>query len=305
MPPVLSLMPKTAQKKGDLLMFAAAFLAGTGWLFSAKAVLSLPPILFISLRFLSAGLLLGIFGGIHPSRQVMQAALKLMPAALALSLSMMAWITGLQHTHNAGVGAFITACGNLLAPVFGLIIYRWPVTSSMWGSIALAMFGLGFLFLNPDSHVDPGHIWFAIAACCWAISVTLGRRHSANYGALAVSAIQLTMTGLICLPVALALDPLPHTMIPLSSLLWVAGSVVFATCLRFLAQLRGNVLVGTARAGVIMCLEPVWAMLFAMTFLGASLTFMQGIGCAIIMSAILFQVALPVVTAKLRPVGRV
>ncbi|MGG7518576.1 DMT family transporter [Allorhizobium undicola] len=299
MPPATPALPKSAQRKGDLLMLAAAFLAGTGWLFSAKAVLSLPPILFIALRFLSAGLILGIFGGIHPSRQLLRAARTLLPAAMVLSLSMMAWITGLEHTHNAGVGAFITACGNLLAPVFGLAIYRWPVSRAMWGSIALAMFGLGFLFLNPDSHVDPGHIWFAIASACWAISVTLGRRYSADHGAIAVSAIQLTMTGLICLPFAFALDRMPQEMIPLSGLFWFAASVVFATCLRFVAQLRGNVLAGAARAGVIMCLEPVWALIFAMSFLGASLTFSQTIGCAIIMAAILFQVALPGLTRLL------
>ncbi len=72
---------------------------------------------------------------------------------------MMAWITGLQHTHNAGGRRLHHRLRQSAAAVFGLIIYRWPVTSGMWGSIALAMFGLGFLFSTPDSHVDPANIW--------------------------------------------------------------------------------------------------------------------------------------------------
>ncbi|RAS13947.1 hypothetical protein [Ensifer adhaerens] len=62
---------------------------------------------------------------------------------------MMAWIFGLKQTTNPGVAAFITSTGNLLVPVFGLLFFGWPVGRALWISIAVALAGMGLLFLGP------------------------------------------------------------------------------------------------------------------------------------------------------------
>lgn len=98
---------------------------------------------------------------------------------------MMAWIFGLKQTTNPGVAAFITSTGNLLVPVFGLLFFGWPVGRALWISIAVALAGMGLLFLGPGARVEVAYLYFVVSALLWAASIALVKRDSAEVGAVA------------------------------------------------------------------------------------------------------------------------
>ncbi len=272
----------------DALLIAASLLAGAGWIFSVHSIAGLPPLFFVGTRFLLAGVLIGAFGGFRSCRMADVRAI--FPAAVALALSMMTWITGLRLSSNPGVASFITACGNLVVPMIGLILYRWPMGRRIWLSLAVALAGLGFLFLEGGARFDMTNLWFVVASCCWAMGIVLARNGSERASVITVSTLQLTLSGIVILVASASLETWPTTLPALPILGWFLASVLLSTCLRFLFQLQALQMTSTGRASVLMCLEPVWALIMSMAWLGTSLSISQAIGCAVIFSAILFQV---------------
>ncbi|MGB1923080.1 MAG: EamA family transporter, partial [Alcanivorax sp.] len=53
-------MPVSQAHKADLLLLLVTLLAAISWMFSREAVLAMPPLLFMSLRFLLAASLLAM-----------------------------------------------------------------------------------------------------------------------------------------------------------------------------------------------------------------------------------------------------
>nr|WP_272951012.1 DMT family transporter [Agrobacterium vitis] len=264
----------------------AALLAGSGWLFSINALKELPPLLFMGSRFLIAGLLIGLLIDFRSLRGRGKQLSYLLPAAAALALAMMFWIIGLKQTANPGVGAFIAALGNLLVPVFGLLMFRWPVGRGIWLSLALAVVGMSLLFLDRGARVDDGHIYFIISAGLWAVSITLVKRTSVNFDPVVVTSIQLAVSGLIILLVSLALEELPRALPSGAVSGWFLVSILLSTCLRFLLQFRGQQLASVGRAAILMSFEPVWTLLLSLSLLGTTISITQAVGCGIIFVAV-------------------
>jgi drug/metabolite transporter (DMT)-like permease len=277
---------KSRHVAADIQLSLAALLAGSGWLFSINALKELPPLLFMGSRFLIAGLLIGLLTDFRSLRGHSNQLSSLLPAAAALALAMMFWIIGLKQTTNPGVAAFIAAMGNLLVPVFGLLLFRWPVGRGIWLSLALALVGMSLLFLDRGAHVDDGHIYFIISAGLWAISIALVKRNSVNFDPVVVTSIQLAVSGLIILLVSLVVEELPRALPTGAAFGWFLVSILLSTCLRFFLQFRGQQLISAGRAAILMCFEPVWTMLLSMSLLGTVISLPQAIGCGIIFFAI-------------------
>ncbi|MEI2298534.1 DMT family transporter [Ensifer sp. MJa1] len=274
----------------DAQIAIAAFVAGAGWLFSIKALAGLPPLLFLGSRFVIAGLLIGIMASFPPIAALGRTVRLLLPGALAFAVAMIAWIFGLKQTANPGVAAFITSTGNLLVPVFGLLFFGWPVGARLWISIAIALAGMALLFLGPNARVEAAHIYFVVSALLWAASMAFVKHNSAAVGAGGVAAVQLVVAGFVILAASLVVEEVPAAVPSIEIWGWFLASVLISTCLRFVLQFRGQQSISAARASLIMCSEPVWVLLFSLTFLGAPLSLSQMLGCAVILLATLSQV---------------
>ncbi|SCM76865.1 EamA-like transporter family [uncultured Pleomorphomonas sp.] len=286
----------TAQNRplslADAMLAAAALLAGAGWLFSIQAIREIPPLIFIGSRFLVAGIFVLPFAD-DPSaalRRSSQAAW-LLAAGVMLGASMMLWIVGLKLTGNPGVAAFISAMGNLMVPLVGAGLFGWPVGRRLRGAMVLAVIGLGLLFVGPAAAVDASHAIFAVSAGLWAASIAFVKKVSTALTATTVTAVQLIVAGLAILLVALPLEGGAAHWPTIAGLGWFAASVLIATCLRFLLQFRGQQLVSAGRAGLFMCFEPVWTLLFSVVFLGLMPTPFQLLGCLVIFLAVFSMAA--------------
>ena len=268
------------------MLLVSSVLAASGWIFSLQALSGLPPFFFIGTRFVIAGLLIGLVSRLHGVR--LSDLWVSLPGAVALGLSMMAWITGLQHTSNPGVAAFISGCGNLMMPIFGLLLYRWPVGRRMWQALAIALVGLGLLFLNGSARMEIGNLWFVVASSLWGLGMVISRQGLERVGVMTLTALQLVLSGALILAASAAVETWPRTLPALPVIEAFVGAVLLATCGRFLLQLKGQHMLSPGRAAVFLTLEPVWTLVASMTLLGTTITPIQLAGCAVLLSVMVF-----------------
>jgi drug/metabolite transporter (DMT)-like permease len=271
---------------GDLLLLAAAFFAGTGWIFSVKALEELPPLLFIGSRFLLGGLLIGLAIGPSTIRMASFRNRYLSLSALAMAGAMIGWIIGLKHTTHVGVAAFITASGNLIVPFVGFALFRWPIRRGFLLSIGMASLGLGLLFLDNRSGFEPAQYLFLGSAALWALSVALVKQAVRDVRSTEIAVVQLCVTGLLVLGAAICFEGAPSELPSSVAFGWFAASVLLSTCLRFILQFEGQRASTPTKAALLMVFEPVWAMLFAFLLFSAPVTEMQALGCAVIFAAV-------------------
>ncbi len=111
-----SVAPSNAAK-ADFYLVIVTLLAAISWIFSREAVLLMPPLLFMALRFLLAGLLLGAIGYRELSLLNSEACMRAMKIGLVFGAGMSCWVMGLFMGTHVGEGAFLTSLGVVLGVV--------------------------------------------------------------------------------------------------------------------------------------------------------------------------------------------
>ncbi|HRH91714.1 MAG TPA: EamA family transporter, partial [Agitococcus sp.] len=101
----------TNSTKADLLLVIVTLLAAVSWIMSKEAVMIMPPLLFMGLRFLLASGLLAVIGWQHLRQLDAYAIKRSMVAGLVFALGMSLWVMGLFTGTHVGEGAFLTSLG--------------------------------------------------------------------------------------------------------------------------------------------------------------------------------------------------
>ncbi|WP_372737008.1 DMT family transporter [Neptunomonas sp.] len=271
--------------KSDLMLLVVTLLAASGWIFSKEALAGMPPLLFIGLRFLFAGLILMMFGWQALRALDRRGILSTALVGLSFSMAMMFWILGLQHAQHLGVGAFLSCLGAVLVPIVAML-FGERANRAVWASLPVAAVGLALLALDSQFEMGWGELSFLCAAVLFAFTFVLNSRAAAKTSPIALAAIQLVVVGLVALPVSWAAEPWSFDW-PASIWMWMIASIFIATSLRFFMQVWAQSLSTASNAAVIMTLEPVWAAMLAALWFGETMTGMQLGGCAVIFSALL------------------
>lgn len=274
-------------RKSESLLLAVTLCAGAGWIFSKEALDAIPPVLFIAVRFLAGGLLLGLAAP-AADRRAWKASL--WPAFAIGSLicgSMMCWIVALHLTTALGVGAFLTCLGPLMVPFAGLLLFRQRLSKRIWLSLVIALPGIALLVGTGFSEwrLEAGQLWFFGAAAIFAFYFTLNNRFAANQPVTLFAAMQMMVVGLLALPVSLWREAWPVAL-DASAWTWLALSILIPTCLRFFLQNYAQRLAWTPNGGLIMLLEPVWAAVFSALWYKEVMTLTQISGALLILLAL-------------------
>lgn len=279
-------MSATHSFKNDFLLVGVTLLAAAGWMFSKNALQGMPPLYFLGIRFTLAGLILAALA-VPQLRQL--SALQWRQAAqlgCLFAVALMIWIIGLHHTVHVGEGAFITSMGVVIVPVFARFIFKDTLPLSTWVAIPVALAGLGLLSLNRGVRLEAGQILFLVSATLFALHFNLITRVVASIPALALTAIQLTVVGIVSWSVALLVEDYPAT-VGIDIWGWLLAAVLLASSGRFLLQTYAQSRTSASHAAIIMVLEPVWASLMAGLWLDESMTMLQLAGCSLIFMALL------------------
>ncbi|PID43465.1 MAG: EamA family transporter [Proteobacteria bacterium] len=272
--------------KADVILIFVTLLAACGWIFSKETLPGLPPFLFIGLRFLLAGLVLGVVSGTGLFRLTAIQWRNASGAGLVFGAAMTLWIMGLHNTNHLGEGAFITSMGILLVPVIARLFFSDQPTRETWIALPVSVIGLACLSLNRPFSFETGQLYFLMAAGMFACHFTIISTLVTNIAPLSLSAIQLVIVGLCALLLSTGSETLPDDVSG-SIWLWFLVSALIATSLRFWLQVKGQSFAPASHTVLILTLEPVWTAILASLWFGESMTGLQVLGCSFIFSALL------------------
>ncbi|PCM45622.1 DMT family transporter [Marinobacter sp. ANT_B65] len=290
--------------KSDLLLVIVTLLAAISWIFSKEAVLLMPPLLFMALRFLIAGGLLAVFAWRPLMRLTADQLKRGVGVGLVFGIAMSFWVMGLFHGTSMGEGAFITSLGVVIVPIIARLAFKEVQPLSTWFAIPVAIAGLALLSLRNGFQPEPGQIFFVVAATIFALYFTLNTRaanqrtvinrqgktiEKQRVPALPLTAIALVTVGLVTMAESLALEPWQPTFSNPPPLLiwWIIASATIGTAGRFLVQTYAQSLSTHSHGAVILVVEPVWVSLFAAGWFGEIMTSTQLAGCGLIFAALI------------------
>lgn len=290
--------------KSDLFLVIVTLLAAISWIFSKEAVLLMPPLLFMAVRFLMAGGLLAILASRSLRRLSADQIRRSVGVGLVFGIAMSCWIMGLFHGTHVGEGAFLTSLGVVIVPVIARIVFKEDQPTSTWIAIPISVAGLALLSLKNGFRPEIGQLFFVMAACIFALYFTLNTR-AANQRtvinrrgesiekhrvpALPLTSIALLTVGTLTLIESLVLEtwqPLLNDFPPIL-VWWVFASAVIGTAGRFLLQTYAQSLSANSHGVVILVLEPVWVALFAAGWFSETMSPSQLAGCGLIFAALL------------------
>lgn len=271
--------------KSDLILVVVTLLAAAGWIFSKEALSGIPPLMFIGLRFLVAGLILALFGWQALRALDRRGVLRTLLVGVFFSVAMIFWILGLQHANHVGVGAFLTCLAVVLVP-FVAILFGERANRAIWLSLPLAAIGLACLSLDSHFVMGWGELSFLCSAIVFAFTFVLNSRAAAKTSPIALSAVQLMVVGVVALPISWVTETWSFDW-PASIWVWLIASIFIATSLRFFMQTWAQSLSSASNAAVIMTLEPIWTAMLAAVWFGETMSGMQLAGCVLIFSALL------------------
>jgi drug/metabolite transporter (DMT)-like permease len=274
--------------KADLLLVLATLVAAAGWIFSKEALAGMPPLQFVGVRFLLAGVVLAALGW-NQLRALDRAGLRgsLLVGTL-FAVAMAFWIKGLEHARHLGEGAFISSLGIVLVPLIGRLFFGDLPPRLTWVAMPVALGGFACLSLEHGFRFEPGQWFFIAAAVVFAILLNLNSRVVRNVSPLALSAIQVSMVGGLMLPLSALTESWPDA-VSTPVLGWLLASALIATTLRFFIQLYGQSLTTPSHAAVILMLEPMWTAIVAAWWFGERMTTLQFVGCGLIFAALVLS----------------
>ena len=199
---------------------------------------------------------------------------------------------GLERTTASNAG-FITGLFVVLTPLFGALLLRQRVGRAAWGAALLSTIGLYLLSgVGGEGSQWSGDALVFLCACSFSMHILVTDRaiERHHYGALL--AVQLGVTGVVCLALATAQGDL---VMPRSGTVWSALVVtsLFASALGFFVQTYAQRHASPARTALILTSEPVFAGFFAYVLQGETLTLLAWLGAALIMLAIVLVEMVP------------
>jgi len=272
--------------RSDLLLVLVTLLAAISWVFSREALNGMEPLFFIGVRFLGAGLLLAIPGWSRLRKFSPQAWRRALLTGCVMGIAMMFWIMGLFFADNMGVGAFLTSLAVVFIPIVGRLLFGEKAARSTWVAMGIALIGLVFLRIEGGFSLSTSDLFFLASALLFSLHFNLNSRFAAKLPVWPLTAIQLSVTGIIGLLGSLAFESAPN--VPSQSLLgWLVASILIGTCMRFFIQVKAQGMAPVSHAAVIMTLEPVWASILGVYWFAESMTGIQLLGCCLIFSALL------------------
>ena len=279
----------------DLILLCVAFIWGSTFTIVKEATSSIPPFSFLGIRFLIASIFLGFCLLLKPRlRGLLDRNLsrtgELLGICLFLAYSVQTF--GLQYT-SAGRTGFITGLSICLVPFIAMMVLGQHLNRYSFLGILLAVFGLAFLFLSPDSlAMNWGDALVGLCAFAFAVHIVLIGKYANAYHPLLLGWVQLFTAAFLNLSAALVFEPLdralaPEVLFQTQVLQAFFITSLFASVLAYVAQIYCQKYTSPVRAALMFSAEPVFAILTAYWWAGEVLTGWNILGCGLILSGMM------------------
>lgn len=278
-------MNRPSERAALVAMVVATLLWGGTFVVIRDSVAGLPPALMVGARFVVAA---AIFG----------AALLLRRRGLVAAdfwggLGSGVFVLGGYffqaeglRTAAAGTSAFLTCAGTLLAAFFAWPLLKQRPSRILTAGILLAMFGSALMSLRGEGfHLGRGELLTLFGAAMYALQIVFVSRVARTADSLTLAFAQSLAVACVLLPFAqnarVAFAALDAAGWQRLAYLAVAGSTLAP-----LLQLTAQRTLPAGRIALLFALEPVFALLFALTLGGERFEPRWWVGATLILSAV-------------------
>jgi drug/metabolite transporter (DMT)-like permease len=269
--------------KADLVLFLVAILWGSAFVAQRAAGILGSVFLFNAARFVLAGLMLLPLAWRLPITAAQMVWMVL--AGLILFVASALQQAGLLVT-TAGNAGFLTSLYVVLVPL--VLLFGWRERPGALSMIAVGLAVVGAYLLTTGGRLEirSGDLLELSGAAFWALHVVLLGKVAARYDAIAFSAGQLLVAGLLNV-IATFLFERPFAAISAVFVTSVLYTAIFSLGLGYTLQIWGQRHTQPTDAAIILSLEAVVAAIAGALLLGERLQPVQVAGCAIIVLAVL------------------
>jgi drug/metabolite transporter (DMT)-like permease len=267
-------------------MVAATLLWGATFVAIRDSVARISPVTLVWGRFTLAALLLGL---VHVVRGQRPTRAELAGGAVAGTLGGAGYLLqaiGLTRT-SAGSSAFLTFAGTMLAAWLAWPLLRQRPSGRLVIGLVLALVGSALLTLRSGLQPGVGELWTLLGALGFALQVVALGRVAPGSRPLTLALVQAAAIAIVLAPWSAAglgtLGALRGADAMRFAYLALAGSTI-APALQILAQRE----VEPGRIALLFALEPVFALLFALTLGAEHFALRWWIGAALCLSGVVW-----------------
>jgi drug/metabolite transporter (DMT)-like permease len=277
-------IPKFLQ--ADLALVAITFVWGSTFTVVKNSLAQVSPILFVSLRFWIATLILATL----MRRQIRTISGKSLRQGLVLAVVLLGGFVfqtlGLRTT-SPSYSAFITALSVLVVPLLGFFVYRDRPRPQTIAGVVLATLGLYLLLMNVgEMKIGSGDMLTFVCAILFGLQILLLGHFVSATDFRQLILLQVAGTAVLStLLIPVVETPFIRWDSTLFLYLFVTG--VLATAVALYVQARAQQFTTANRTALIFSLEPFFAALFAYWILGNVLTAREWAGGLLILAGIL------------------
>ena len=272
----------------DLLLLLCALFWGSSFVTMKILVKVYPVSWLLFLRFTAGAALLYIFfrKRIHKSFRHELKGGVIIGVLLFIALGLQT--VGL-HYIGGGRSAFITATYVLMIPLM-----LWAVNRCFpgWVKLFAAVLCVGGMYMLTGEEVSDasitGDILTVICALTFAVQVIAISRYTRNSDPIILSFVEFASLAVMAFVSSLLFES-RVLLLDMGSIYELLFTIIFATFGSYAMQVCAQKYAEPSHAAIIMSLESVFGLLFSMAFLGETLTFRAGVGCALIFISVLIS----------------
>ncbi len=188
-----------------------------------------------------------------------------------------------SHTSSVSLAVILMFSFPAFVTLYTILILKEPTTSARIASMLLAITGV-ILATGIDLQGDiQGVLWALFAALSYGSAIIYGS-HSAEPENPMASACVILLAGMVTFSVASVFQ---ETTMPQNTLGWIAafGLAIFATIAPIVTFISGSPKIGASNAATLLTLEPVVAIVIAVSLLGEQLSSLTILGGVLVMTA--------------------
>lgn len=271
--------------KYKVALFLCAFVWGFGYVAMDHLINRTNAELAITIRFISAGLLIYLFRYKNIKGQIRANMIPMIILGIVLFFAFLFQTNGLALT-TTSKNAFLTATNVIWTPVLVSIFYKYKVSRNVKIGSVLMILGIALVSLDGLSKFNSGDVYTLIGAVFFAIHIILINKFATQENVDTLVFGQLFITGILALGVTASVGTFTVDFGPdfLISLIFV---VVFSTALCFFLQNYGLSQVDSSSGALILSLESMFGVMAAIAIDGEPINTITVIGFIVMFGAIL------------------
>ena len=280
--------------KAHILLVLMTFIWGSSFVLIKAALAFISPLLFNAIRMTLAAVLMSLLYRKQLTRLTPQAGLAGVIVGVFLFLGFELQTTGLRLT-TPSKSAFLTGVSTVLVPLFLMLF--WRARTHVWRTLGITCAFIGlFLMTVPAgreaiadfANINAGDLLSLGCSVAFAFQIIFLGRAARDFPFEQIAVLQLSVAAVLMLIAAPVVEHPRFQLTPtVVAAILITG--VLCTAVAFTVQAWAQQFTPASHAALIYTLEPVFAWLTSLVYLGERLGGRTGAGALLIVAGVLMS----------------